>query len=150
MRPRLLHPLSLLTFSAAIFLTGCELLDLRGTGSSGHAQDVVLTLEEHERADLPAFDASLTFDRVVQDSRCPDGAVCVWAGEAEIHVTFRPETASGLKLPLKLAGLMPSEDALTSVDTLGYRFTLVKLEPYPSEADTTATPKTATIRIQRP
>lgn len=36
---------------------------------------------------------NVTFDRVVSDSRCPIDAECIWAGLAEVQITF---TQSGL------------------------------------------------------
>lgn len=43
-----------------------------------------------------ASDATLTFNRIVSDSRCPSGAQCIWAGEVRISLalTVNNETSS--------------------------------------------------------
>lgn len=34
-------------------------------------------------------DLEVTFDKVVSDSRCPEEMMCVWAGNAEVQLTFQ-------------------------------------------------------------
>lgn len=66
---------------------------------------------------------TITFDRVISDSRCPMDALCVWAGDAvvavslsqapepvaqrELHVDPRQSTASYRDYSIKLVALAP-------------------------------------------
>ncbi|MBS3915643.1 MAG: hypothetical protein KG003_14205 [Bacteroidetes bacterium] len=67
------------------------------------------------------------FVEVISDSRCPLNVVCKWGGRADIQIwysTFPLDTIS-----IKLSLLRSQEPTYT--DTLGYRFQLIHLEPYP-------------------
>ena len=64
----------------------------------------------------------LTFDRVVGDSRCPTGVQCAWAGEVEVALT--------LQSPAGSESFQLSDRAASSV-VLGYRVTLITVEPHP-------------------
>ena len=85
-------------------------------------------------------DLDLYFRRVVSDSRCPNGAKCVWAGEATVALEGRilkqlPET-----FEVRVSGGM-APDSIIWKPFDGYRIGLVKLEPYPATdavADSTA------------
>ncbi len=38
--------------------------------------------------DVDATPWTVRFDSVIEDSRCPTGAMCVWAGRAEVQLTM--------------------------------------------------------------
>lgn len=58
----------------------------------------------------------------INESRCPEGVVCVWAGQ--VTVTF--DLKGDVEGKLQLASLM------NPADTLGdYTFQLVSVDPYP-------------------
>uniref|UniRef100_UPI00321784CC hypothetical protein n=1 Tax=uncultured Draconibacterium sp. TaxID=1573823 RepID=UPI00321784CC len=58
----------------------------------------------------------------VNDSRCPDGAMCIWAGEVEVKIAIEKPVVDTVSL--KLPG-----------ETIGnsgiYNFGLVEVSPYP-------------------
>ncbi|MES2776107.1 MAG: hypothetical protein V4722_18160 [Bacteroidota bacterium] len=67
---------------------------------------------------------SLAFAKLISDSRCPDGGVCIWAGTAQIGIHLYNGTnvdTLELKKPLKLA-----------INNEFFTFTLETLSPYPS------------------
>jgi len=72
-------------------------------------------------------DIILCFDSLIEDSRCPVGAVCTWQGRAMLKFSFtvnqdqRPITLSTFKLPG-----FPSDTIL-----MGYKIEFVNLLPYP-------------------
>ncbi len=70
------------------------------------------------------------FESVLSDSRCPEGAECIWAGNAQVK--FRLVTASDNLLFFNL-----NTNTSFTNDTIvgGYRFTLKALNPYPSLKD---------------
>jgi hypothetical protein len=83
----------------------------------------------------------LSFDRVVSDSRCPSGVVCVWEGEVTVALTLSESDG-------------PSAFTLSDHSTTrvvgGYTFQLVSVQPSPVAG--TPTPENAyraTIRISR-
>jgi hypothetical protein len=66
-------------------------------------------------------------DSVVNDSRCPIGALCFWAGMATVRFKFQKYNEAPIYFNL-----------ITQVPTYnykiidGFRFTLIDLTPYPS------------------
>jgi hypothetical protein len=89
--------------------------------------------------DQPAW--TLEFVRVVQDSRCPKSAVCVWAGDAELE--FRVSQGGNQQLVRLHSGLQAQ-----SVVAMGYRVTLTQLEPEPDVGVTPA--YRATLMLEKP
>lgn len=74
------------------------------------------------------FDAnslySVCLDTVLEDSRCPSGAVCIWAGEAIarfriLYWNYPPV-------------ILTQKEGTTYAEDAGYTFTFLKLLPYPS------------------
>jgi uncharacterized protein YceK len=89
--------------------------------------------------DQPAW--NLEFVRVVQDSRCPKTAVCVWAGDAELE--FRVSQGGEQQLVRLHSGLQSQ-----SVVVMGYRLTLTQLDPEPDIGVTPA--YRATLMLEKP
>lgn len=76
---------------------------------------------------------SLKFNDLLSESRCPSNVVCVWQGEALLSFkVFKPGTYES-NVRIKIDGYVgkTNTDAHKFVDTLGYRFTLIQLDPYP-------------------
>jgi hypothetical protein len=77
----------------------------------------------------------IVFANLVNDSRCPRGAQCAWAGTVTARFTLvpdpgQPESTSVLAV---LPGGVSRAEAVGAlpVDTLGVRITLLELTPYP-------------------
>jgi hypothetical protein len=108
------------------------------------------SLRVGESAELIGERATVGFRRVLNDSRCPRGVTCVWAGEALTEhwiqggAAARPEA---FQLRLRGGGTSDHSDW---VPAAGYRVRLTALEPYPEAgvaADTTA--RVARLVVQR-
>ena len=67
------------------------------------------------------------FGGVADDSRCPEGVDCIWAGNGKITVIVR----KGKQKPVSLELNTMTEPK--SVTYEGYEITLVKLAPYPKK-----------------
>ena len=69
----------------------------------------------------------VTFSRVAEDSRCPEGVQCIWAGNGRIvlRVSKARRRAADVRLN---TGLEPKEATYR-----GYEVKLVKLDPYPKK-----------------
>ena len=61
-----------------------------------------------------------------EDSRCPQGVTCVWAGEALVRINVR-EAGADREISLKLGS--PPEEATTT--TAHHEIQLTAVEPYP-------------------
>jgi hypothetical protein len=84
---------------------------------------------------------NLEFVRVVQDSRCPKGVECFWAGDGELE--FRAYRDREQKLFRLHTGLEPR-----AVVVLGYRLKLTQLDP---ERESNVTPAyRATLMLENP
>jgi hypothetical protein len=73
------------------------------------------------------YDLVVSFKQVSQDSRCPDGVQCVWAGDATVHLEANPGQANSFSADLHTN----SQGGATGVTINNYTFQLVSLTPYP-------------------
>jgi hypothetical protein len=85
--------------------------------------DVPVVLSPGEGAAVPGLVA--VFLRVENDSRCPEGARCAWAGEVTVAVELRPGTQKPRPARLVLGG----RDVTSSVEAGGYTVRLVSVPP---------------------
>jgi hypothetical protein len=70
----------------------------------------------------------IEFEDVANDSRCPKGARCIWAGNAELKFKFSADTASE-KIGLN-TNIAPKD-----YKKFGYEITLKRLSPSKSTAN---------------
>ena len=83
---------------------------------------------------------TIRFAEVVEDSRCPEGAQCVWAGRARIAVTV---DGQAIALDVPHAG-----DGGASAEAGGLDVAAQALEPAPSVDGSDATPEA--VLVARP
>ena len=69
----------------------------------------------------------VTFDHVAEDSRCPEGVNCIWAGNAKVVLKLGKGRRRVSTMTLN-TGVDPRQ-----ADYRGYEVKLVKLDPYPKE-----------------
>lgn len=100
----------------ALFLVACE-------GTPKLDQEITLAFSEQKTIEDEAL--TLTFTALNEESRCPEGVQCVWAGQATITVEASKPGSS----PASSALTVPSPNT-TSYS--GYSITLVDLAPYPT------------------
>ena len=92
------------------------------------AAAATLELSVGETSRVPDTQASVTFVRVVEDSRCPKGVQCIWAGDATIEV----RVTSGGGEP-ELVRLHLNAQSAGDVVAKGLHLTLQRLDPYPED-----------------
>jgi hypothetical protein len=87
---------------------------------------------------------TLTFDKVAEDSRCPTGVQCIWAGNGAVVLTVAPPGAASYSVTLNTT-LTPH------AATAGpYQIGLVGLKPYPKQGSVIpAASYVATLRIDK-
>lgn len=100
-----------------LWVIGCN---LSTTGSTEIKPGEEFELRCGQSASLSEAGLVVTFKDLTEDSRCPEGAVCVWAGNARVVVSLS-ETDVLLNTTLQ-----PRE-----VSHSGYRIRLVAVHPYP-------------------
>ena len=107
-------------------VTGCA-----HAPAGGKAQ--TFSLDEGQSGTL-SNGGKITFANVVNESRCPTGVQCVWAGTATVRFRLVPRSGeSAVDILAVLPGGIGKDDIanLLPVDTLGVSVTLASLEPYP-------------------
>lgn len=130
----------MMAMAAALFFTaGCKKTIDGETG-----KPFVLKVNQKAAISDPLHQRTLMvkFDEVVEDSRCPEGAMCFWAGQAIVAVSI-----NGEQLKLKVA----DSDSVW-VSWKDYRVRCKALSPYPTVKDKTEKNpnkrKEATLEIQ--
>ena len=89
---------------------------------------------------------TLKFVAILEDSRCPEGVQCVWAGNARIELAVTKAGEDTTSLELNTNDRYPVE-----AQYFDYTITLIDLKPYPKAAEQIDIENyTATIEIQKP
>ena len=71
----------------------------------------------------------ICFDSLIQDSRCPIGAECIWQGTVQIKISFHDGTQT---YPVKMELSKFPFGGYTNDTTInGYRIIFTDLKPYP-------------------
>ena len=81
-------------------------------------------LAVHQTAQITAEKISVTFQEVLEDSRCPVDVTCIWAGLAEVSLQV---TVSGQERELSLSTSPPENSAVFE----HYTFWLISVRPVP-------------------
>ena len=84
-----------------------------------------------QTAALGGFDVSLTFEAVREDSRCPIGVSCVWAGDAVVAITVDDTGGDAEAIELHTNARFDLEAAID-----GHIVRLVELSPTPRRGST--------------
>lgn len=106
--------------------------------------DKEFTLKIGQSAYLKKEDLTITFESVADDSRCPRGVNCVWAGNAAVVVKVRRGGREAASLTLNTS-VNPK-----TAKYFSYEFSVADVYPYPSSD--TKTPKwayEATLIVQK-
>jgi hypothetical protein len=70
----------------------------------------------------------ICFDELMQDSRCPIGAMCIWQGVAELRFSF---TVNDSRQDITLATLNIPGMYRSDTTLMGYKVELLSVTPYP-------------------
>lgn len=72
----------------------------------------------------------IEFHSVVEDSRCPKGVTCMWAGNAKVLLKVKKNGAKPVDVELN------TNSNPRTASYLGYELTLKELRPYPESGET--------------
>ena len=96
-----------------------------GGGSISPGLGEKFALKAGETGDITAEGLTIKFEEVLNDSRCPDGATCIWAGQVQCLVTI---DLTGKKEQITLTQLGSAESTTQTYN----RYHLVfNVTPYP-------------------
>lgn len=87
-------------------------------------QQISLRQGDHKRV---AAHLTIRFLEVTEDSRCPEGTTCVWAGNAKVKLTLSAGSKRAKEFDLN-SDLQP-----TSIEYGGYRIAFVSLTRRPTQ-----------------
>ena len=105
------------------------------TDAAAKHEATKFVLELGETAKLSGG-ASLTFEEVLSDNRCPVGVLCVERGEARVLFTFKSADGTRDRIVASIPGGSPGEIPIESAQTfaIGHlSLRLLSLQPYPGE-----------------
>jgi hypothetical protein len=111
--------LTIFIFISIVSISGCR------NEMNQVSSDKTFELNYKEIKYFPDHSAFMTLDSVLNDSRCPNGAMCVWAGNAEVRFIYSAGDQNSAFILNTLSTFRT--DALIH----GYRINLIRLNPYP-------------------
>jgi hypothetical protein len=98
-------------------------------------------LKINQEATIEGEGLAVTFESVLEDSRCPDGVDCIWSGNAKIRIRSSkqkqtpatielntdagPKSSSYLNYEIRLVGLKPSPKPNEAVKPHEYKAALI-------------------------
>ncbi len=116
-----------LTVALAALTVGCTAKANPAGTDPALTEPVTVELSAHETRAVPGTTLTLTFERVVSDSRCPLEVMCVWVGNAEVEIGT--SLGEGPAVPFRLNTALDPR----SFDFGAYRVTLSGVSPVPHE-----------------
>lgn len=116
--------------------------------------DEPFVLAHGASATLTGDEVAITFEKLVEDSRCPADVMCAWSGM--VTVALRIEAAGSKAQAVELGGYTDDEgllrpqntglDTASSAEVGGYTVELLAVTPYPARND--APPAEAEYQVQ--
>ena len=92
-------------------------------GGFASAQSKQISIRTGETKSVNGSKLNVKFLGVVEDSRCPKGTTCIWAGNAKVSIRVWKKNQKPVELELN-STLDPR-----GVEVLGYKVTLAGLSP---------------------
>ncbi|WP_373400242.1 hypothetical protein V8V91_12005 [Algoriphagus halophilus] len=115
------------------FLTICFLFIFSSCQSESPCENFQLgkpvNIAFHETITFCEAPISITFSKILEDSRCPENVVCIWQGLAELEVLIELE---GKEEAYLLSTYPTFRNIPSEVQVKDYRFSLKEVSPYPN------------------
>lgn len=105
--------------------------------SQAKDQKNTVYLNEGENRFLAEYQMNVTFKNISEDSRCPEGVQCVWAGVAVANVEFMSTTSRPVTLQIATTDVA-AKNLSKKVNFNGYEISLAQVSPNPSEKTSAA------------
>ncbi|MFH1031423.1 MAG: hypothetical protein V1767_02500 [Chloroflexota bacterium] len=117
----MLKRIGLLVILAILLVTGCRPQPGEITAKLGEEFNLALG----QRASIQGEPFQIRFVEVIGDSRCPEGAICIWAGEA----SCKTEITYGETILQKIL-VQPGSSGNSTTDFQDYKIAF-DVKPYP-------------------
>ena len=97
-----------------------------GVSVEANSKGSTVSVQVHQEKSVPRAGFRIKFIEMVEDSRCPEGTTCIWAGNAKVKIEVRKGRAAVKTFELNSA-IQP-----TVVNYAGYEIKLMGLTPHPA------------------
>ncbi len=124
---------ALLLVAVGACATAPTATETTGSATTTGQAETRVTLAIGQSVSPNGFAAEVTLVDVTDDSRCPTGANCVWAGDATVTLRVRPTNGQAESIALHTSG--PEARAGQAA---GLRLTLERLDPLPTAGQATS------------
>jgi len=111
-------------FAIILILFGGVFFTANAQATGRGATSVLFDIKQGDTEKIPASRLKIKFLSVVEDSRCPQGTQCIWAGNAKIKLRVTDHGRS------RIFDLNTAKGART-YSFRGYQIKLVKVSPTP-------------------
>ncbi|SFI10214.1 hypothetical protein [Halpernia frigidisoli] len=122
-----------------ISLINCQTQKVAQNTSTDITKNVVdvksenlIYLKEGETKFIKELQANITFVGITEDSRCPEGVNCIWAGAATANLTVMTTTSRPMQMQLSTVD-MPSRKLIKANNIGDFHVILDKVSPYPNQ-----------------
>jgi hypothetical protein len=99
------------------------------------SQENLIYLKEGETKFLKDQQMNVTFEKIKEDSRCPEGVTCIWQGAATASITIMTTTSRPIQIELSSID-MPAKSLNKTQNIAGYNITLEKVLPNVDQKNT--------------
>ncbi len=132
------------TIGIAVFVWQCLLSGASFAQESSHPKlGEEFELAVDQTAQITAENISVTFQELLEDSRCPIDVTCIWAGLAEVSLQV---SVSGQERELSLSTSPPENSAVFE----NYTFRLIRVRPVPrSNQNIDSSAYFVTVRVDK-
>jgi hypothetical protein len=118
----------------SILILSCDNLRITAI-EARRGEELQLLFKEGQDVFLVPDNVTVTFTRMMTDSRCPSDLVCVWPGLAIIRVDVTSQTGHSTQLLMPIPGQVRTPYRRNRMEAEGYYITLLQLDPYPKHSD---------------
>lgn len=94
----------------------------------------IIYFNEGENKFLKEYQMNVTFSTISEDSRCPEGVNCIWAGVAVANVLVMGTSTRPVTLSLATTD-NAGRNYFKSAEFNGYTISLAEVTPYPSSQE---------------
>lgn len=111
------------------------------------SQTTMVTLALGQQVFVKDQQLNVSFDKVVNDSRCPTGTQCIWAGNATVAVTAMTTTSRPQTLTLSLGDLRGGLTQTQQVADFDITLESLMPRPAPTQNPTSSSATLPTIQL---
>ncbi len=135
---------------SAVWLWSCRTVKTSPIARTD-ADSTIVYLRAGEGLFLNEEQFNVYFDHVEEDSRCPEGVHCIWAGVAVVDLTVTGTYTRPQHIRLATAAV-PQKGYQSTALFNGYVLRILALDPYPSAARSknNSEKKRVTISVVKP